>query len=64
MEMNQKVFFNFIYKTRNEIFFINLELIDKREAIVSRFNELSQAVQPLLDAVVTEDATRLIEHQR
>jgi translation initiation factor 3 subunit E len=40
------------------------ELIDKREAIVSRFNELSQAVQPLLDAVVTEDATRLIEHQR
>ncbi len=41
-----------------------LELIDKREAIVARFNELSEAVQPLLDAVVTEDAARLIEHQR
>jgi translation initiation factor 3 subunit E len=40
------------------------ELIHKREEIVSRFTELSQAVQPLLDAVVTEDAARLIEHQR
>ncbi|CAF1560516.1 unnamed protein product [Adineta steineri] len=40
------------------------ELIEKREEIVSRFTELSQAVQPLLDAVVTEDAARLIEHQR
>lgn len=40
------------------------ELIDKREEIVARFTELSQAVQPLLDAVVTEDAARLIEHQR
>jgi len=39
-------------------------LIEKREGIVSRFNELSEAVQPLLDAVVTEDAARLIEHQR
>lgn len=42
----------------------HLELIEKREEIVSRFTELSQAVQPLLDAVVTEDAARLIEHQR
>jgi len=41
-----------------------LELIDKRESIVARFNELSELVQPLLDAVVTEDAARLIEHQR
>jgi hypothetical protein len=41
-----------------------IELIEKREEIVSRFTELSQAVQPLLDAVVTEDAARLIEHQR
>jgi hypothetical protein len=41
-----------------------VELIQKREEIVSRFTELSQAVQPLLDAVVTEDAARLIEHQR
>ncbi|CAF4656492.1 unnamed protein product [Rotaria sp. Silwood1] len=40
------------------------ELIEKREEIVSRFTELSQAVQPLLDAVVTEDAARHIEHQR
>ncbi|CAF5209305.1 unnamed protein product, partial [Rotaria magnacalcarata] len=40
------------------------ELIQKREDIVSRFTELSQAVQPLLDAVVTEDAARHIEHQR
>lgn len=40
------------------------ELIQKREEIVSRFTELSQTVQPLLDAVVTEDAARLIEHQR
>ena len=31
---------------------------------MSRFTELSQAVQPLLDAVVTEDAARHIEHQR
>jgi hypothetical protein len=45
-------------------FFFILELIQKREEIVSRFTELSQAVQPLLDAVVTEDAARLIEHQR
>lgn len=43
---------------------IFIELIQKREEIVSRFTELSQAVQPLLDAVVTEDAARLIEHQR
>ncbi len=41
-----------------------IELIQKREEIVSRFTELSQAVQPLLDAIVTEDAARLIEHQR
>ncbi|CAF4569812.1 unnamed protein product, partial [Rotaria sp. Silwood2] len=41
-----------------------IELIEKREGIVARFNELSEAVQPLLDAVVTEDAARLIEHQR
>ena len=41
-----------------------VELIEKREEIVTRFTELSQAVQPLLDAVVTEDAARLIEHQR
>ena len=40
------------------------ELIGKREEIVSQFTELSQAVQPLMDAVVTEDAARLIEHQR
>jgi hypothetical protein len=41
-----------------------IELIEKREGIVARFNELSEAVQPLLDAVVTEDAARSIEHQR
>ncbi|UJR30073.1 hypothetical protein I4U23_017617 [Adineta vaga] len=40
------------------------ELIDKREGIVARFNELSEAVQRLLDAAVTEDAARLIENQR
>jgi translation initiation factor 3 subunit E len=40
------------------------ELIEKREGIVARFKELSEAVQPLLDAVVTEDAARCIEHQR
>jgi hypothetical protein len=58
---NQKVVFPFTYK---QIHFFLLELIQKREEIVSRFTELSQAVQPLLDAVVTEDAARLIEHQR
>ncbi len=46
------------------MFFIIVELIDKREGIVARFKELSEAVQPLLDAVVTEDAARSIEHQR
>ncbi|CAF1506744.1 unnamed protein product [Adineta steineri] len=40
------------------------DLVDKREGIVARFNELSEAVQPLLDAAVTEDAARLIENQR
>ena len=68
---------NFILKERNPkvcllnnthqtllCFIIILELIGKREEIVSRFTELSQAVQPLLDAIVTEDAARLIEHQR
>lgn len=36
----------------------------KREKVVARLNELSQTVQPLFDAVVTEDAKRVIEQQR
>jgi len=64
MEMNQKVSINLIQKSNIRYFFVFLELIDKREEIVTRFKELSEAVQVLLDAVVTEDAARLIEHQR
>ena len=62
--MNQEVYFHSMKTTRRHDYFSILELIVKREEIVSRFTELSQAVQPLLDAVVTEDATRIIEHQR
>ena len=58
------MFEEFFGKSNRGFFFFRLELIQKREEIVSRFTELSQAVQPLLDAVVTEDAARLIEHQR
>ena len=62
MPVNPKVrsFFSGLEESRR----CSLELIGKREEIVSQFTELSQAVQPLLDAVVTEDAARLIEHQR
>jgi hypothetical protein len=62
-EKNQKVYIYFMQKKIKPVSF-RLELIQKREEIVSRFTDLSQAVQPLLDAVVTEDAARLIEHQR
>ena len=63
MEKSQKVelFINIFPKKE---LILRIELIEKREEIVSRFTDLSQAVQPLLDAVVTEDAARLIEHQR
>jgi len=63
MEKSQKVELLINIFPKKELI-LRIELIEKREEIVSRFTDLSQAVQPLLDAVVTEDAARLIEHQR